>query len=156
MNPAAELLYGHDVLRGKLVSLESFLSCLDVAPFTVSRLTESLATCLRAHIEREEHLLDMVMRQQDEPPFTLIQQLCDEHENHRTRLAILHELLAEGTPRSEEQIMTQAGDLIKDLREHMAKEEEQLFPFMDQERREREECAAAAVDDEAAQLLGLA
>ena len=155
MSLAASLCYDHEVLRGKLATLESFLPSLVVAPFTLSRLTESLATCLRGHTEREERLLDTLMRQQDEPPLALIQQLHDEHENQRTRLAILHELLTHPEPASEEQILTQASYLVKDLREHMAMEERHIFPIIDIDGEGVGE-VTTAVDDEAVETLGLA
>ena len=132
MPRAAGLQYDHEVLRGKLAILEDFLPALIAVPCTISRLTDSLATCWHAHTEREERLLDALMRQQDTPPLSLIQQLHDEHENQRTRLAILHALLTDCTGASEEQVMAQAGELIRDLREHMAEEEAALFPLLEE------------------------
>ena len=122
MNRTAELWYEHDVLRGKLAALEAFLPALYDAPCTLARLTDSLAVCLRAHTDREECFLDDLTHQLDAPPTGFLQQLHDEHENQRMRLAILHELLTQLDP-SPEQVAVQACYLIKDLREHMAREE---------------------------------
>ena len=132
MNPAADLWYDHEVLRGKLAILEDFLPALVGAPCTISRLTDSLATCWHAYIEREARLFDIAMRQQDEPPQALIQRLHDDHENQRTRLAILHALLTDCKAVSEEQVLAQAAELIRDLREHMVEEEAALFPLLEE------------------------
>ncbi len=156
MEPTAELLYDHEVLRGKLALLEEHLPALPIAGFIMWRLTDSLAACLRSHTAREEHLLASLIPHRVSLPAEFVQRLLDEHENQRTRLAILHALLTEGRPDSEAQIRMQAGELIQELREHMVKEEIQLFPLMDQGRYEREEYVVAAVDNEVAQLMGLA
>ncbi len=83
----------------------------------------------------------------------LLQHLHDEHENQRTRLAILHELLTQSEPASEEQIVTQASHLVKDLREHLAAEERHFFPLIDGEDVGE---AATAANGEAVEMLGLA
>jgi hemerythrin-like domain-containing protein len=156
MKPSDELRYDHDVLRAKLSVLEEHLPSGHEGVFTLSRLTDSLASCLRSHTEREECLLATLAWQHGEPPGESLQHLHDEHENQRARLAILHELLTQPEPASDEQVATQALYLVRDLREHMAQEEERCFPFIDQERHGVEERVAAAVDDEATQFLGLA
>jgi iron-sulfur cluster repair protein YtfE (RIC family) len=68
-----------------------------------------------------------------EPPDESLQQLHDAHENHRTRLAILRDLLTRPGPGSDEQVAVQASYLVRDLREHMAAEEQRLFPLIDEE-----------------------
>ena len=170
MKPGDVLRYDHEVLRAKLSSLEMYLpSCHDCG-CTLSRLTDSLASCLRSHTEREERLLAALTFQYGEPlygpaaaracrvgraarPGGSLQHLHDEHENHRTRLAILHELLTHPESAAEEQIVTQASYLVKDLRKHMAVEERRFFPLLDGEGVGE---VATTVDAEAVEMLGLA
>ena len=153
MKPGDGLRYDHEVLRAKLSSLEMYLPSCHECRCTLSRLTDSLASCLRSHTEREERLLAALAFQHSEPPGGSLQHLYDEHENHRTRLAILHELLTHPESAAEEQIVTQASYLVKDLREHMAVEERQFFPVIDGEGLGE---VATAVDEEAVEMLGLA
>lgn len=153
MHASEELRYDHEVLRGKLMLLEERAPSVRECPCTFSRLTDSLATCLRSHTEREERLLAMSALRQGEPQRVRLQHLHDEHENHRTRLAILHDLLSQPESASEEQIIAQASDLANDLREHMAREERQVFPLLDGD------CggeAWTAVGEETVEMLGLA
>ena len=148
-----ELRYDHEVLRAKLCTLEAYLPSCRVCACTLSRLTDSLATCLRSHTEREERLLATLTGRQRPPLGEPLQHLHDAHENQRTRLAILHELLTTPEPASEEQIATHASHLVKDLREHMAVEERQFFPIID---RAGGGEVATAVDETSVELLGLA
>jgi hypothetical protein len=64
-------------------------------------------------------------------PAEAIQQFSDEHENQRTRLAILHEFLARQDPVADEQILAQASEIIGELRSHLADEEQHFFPAID-------------------------
>ena len=130
MDPAEDLRYEHEVLRGKLAMVEEFLPSFCDAPFLVAQLTDALAACWHAHTEREERLLDALMRHRYEPPPVSLQRLHDEHENQRMRLAVLHTLITAGGAASGDQVATQAGYLIKELREHMAREEEEMFPVI--------------------------
>jgi len=153
MKPSDELRYDHEVLRGKLFVLEEHLpSCHDCGCM-LSRLTDSLAGCLRSHTEREERVFAALAWEQGRPAGEALQHVHDEHENQRTRLAILHELLTRAAPASEEQVASQASCLAKDLREHMAMEERQLFPIIDGEAVGN---AIITNDGEAAEMLGLA
>ena len=153
MKASDELRYDHEVLRAKLLSLELSLPASQARACTLSRLTDSLASCLRSHVEREEHLLAARALRYGEPPAECLQHLHDEHENQRTRLAILHDLLTHPEPAAEDQIVTQASYLVKDLREHMVVEERRVFPVIDGEVVSE---ATTAVDEETVEMLGLA
>ena len=155
MKPSDGLRYDHDVLRAKLALLETYLPCGHACGCTLSRLADSLASCLRSHTEREERLLSARAWRHGAPTGASLQRLHDEHENHRTRLAILHELLVQPGPAADAQVAAQASSLVRDLREHMAKEE-RLFPLMDQEPGEEEARMTAAAEDQAVPWLDLA
>jgi hypothetical protein len=79
----------------------------------------------------------------------LISRLRDEHDNQRTRLAILHSLLTQPGPAPEEHIAVQVRHLLQDLRLHMAAEEIWLFPCLDHE------VDLIVVREEAAPLAGV-
>ncbi len=134
----------HDVLRAKLWSLELYLPSSHECAGTLSRLTESLASCLRSHTEREERLLARFTLRRGEPPGESLQHLHDEHENQRTRLAILHDLLTRGEAVPEDQLATHASSLIQDLREHMAQEEAAVFRALDEQALTRGAASARA------------
>ena len=153
MKTSDEFRYDHDVLRAKLCLLELYLPSYRDCACTVSRLTDSLASCLRSHTEREERILAVLAFECGAPSKEFLEHLHDAHENQRMRLAILHELLTAPEPASEEQIAMHASYLVKDLREHMAVEERQLFPIID--RAGGDEVAAPA-DETSVELLGLA
>jgi iron-sulfur cluster repair protein YtfE (RIC family) len=132
MRPSDELRYDHEVLRGKLDLLEEELPSLPRLRVSVSKLTDSLASCLRSHAEREERLLAGVTSPRIDPFLNHpLQHVHDDHLNERIRLAVLHGLLAGEPSAPQGQVITQASDLIKELREHMAEEEACVFPLLD-------------------------
>jgi iron-sulfur cluster repair protein YtfE (RIC family) len=106
---------------------------------------------LRAHTEREERLLAL-RAEPCTPMRDVLDHLRADHENQRTHLAILHELITQRGVRAESQILAQAHCLAQDLREHMAEEETRVFPLLEQ----AEERAAPAAASEAEELAGLA
>ena len=150
------LRHDHDVLRATLAMLEEQLPAFRTAfrSVSVSRLLDSLATHLRLHTEREERLLAALAPRGEGPFAAPIHHLQDEHENQRTRLAILHELLTHPEPAVEGQIVAHASHLVQDLREHMAAEERQFFPLIHGEGVGGG--TTAGVGDEAVELLGRA
>ena len=132
MPAADELRDDHAATRAKLTLLESWLPSFRIAPVTISRLTDDVAVCLRAHVEREHRVLVAWMRGQETLPLAFIQRLEDEHENQRTELAVLHGLLTEGEPAATaEDVMREARTLLSDVRAHLAREET-LLPTLDQ------------------------
>ena len=132
MKPSDELRYEHEVLRAKLALLEEWVPYFCVTPLTLRRLVISLADHLRAHAEHEERCLGVLRGGASVPTQTLLDHLHDDHVNHRTRLAILHDLVSRDGAQAQEQLLIQAGAFIRALREHMAMEEAQLFPLLDE------------------------
>ena len=131
MTASAELWYEHDLLRGKLALLEEWLPCLPDALHTVRRMAWSLASCLANHLEREEALLFDLWTESRELSAASIQALLRDHRQYGARLTLLLELLST-TDGSPELAPVHAQPLIKELREHMAKEEQRLFPALDE------------------------
>lgn len=156
MQPTDELRYDHEVLRAKLALLEDDLPLLPALRVTVSRLTDSLATCLRAHTEREEQLLDRLGLQDSRRPLPAdtLQHLHDAHENQRTHLAILHDLLTQPAPASDARIAAEAASFVEELRQHLTEEERTCFPAVEQEAPGARDLVTLAAEDE--QYLGLA
>ena len=150
MKASDELRYDHEVLRAKLQSLELFCPSSHQCACVLSRLTDSLTSCLRSHAEREERLLAARMSRDGEPPPECLQQLHAEHEHQRSRFAMLRELF-QSERTSEDQLVTQASCVVRDLREHLAAEERQWFPLLDGGRAGK---AATAADGEAVEILG--
>jgi hemerythrin-like domain-containing protein len=145
MKPGEEFQYEHEVIRGKLALLEEQLPWVDDVCFSVAHLIDSLAAFLRCHTAKEERFFAGLHLPYGSPQAEFVCRLQGEHENHRTRLAILHELLTQSGPAPMEQIAVQADYLIRDLREHMAFEEACLFPEIDRAALGRDE-AVAAID----------
>ena len=150
MKPTDELRQDHQLLRAELALLEQQLQALRGARSTVSRLSDSLASCLRFHTERQERLLARLASRGEDLPVEAVQHLHDEHENQRTRLAVLHEFLARQESPVEDQIVARASEMIEELRAHMLNEEEQLFPVID-----RQEISRGAHHHEQAGFLGV-
>ena len=122
MRPSEVLRSDHAILRSQLTALERQLTNPDATSFALSRLMDALAERLRCHTEYEERLWDAHCCA---PEF--LESLHDDHENQRTRLAVLHTLLADVGPISEAQVLAQAAGFIHDLRRHMALEEAVFF-----------------------------
>ena len=131
MNASDELRYDHDVLRAKLCLLELYLPSYRDCACTVSRLIDSFASCLRSHTEREERLLTVLALACGEPSQVCLERVHDAHENQRTQLAILHGLLSQPEPGEEGQVVVQFAYLAHNVREHLATEEQDLFPLID-------------------------
>ena len=124
MNAATELRDDYTLIRTKLALLESWLPSFRVAPVTISRLTDAVVCCLRAHVEHEHRVLADSPDGRETLPLELVERLEDEHENQRMRLAILHGLLTEGEPvATAEQVMREARGLMAEVRAHLAMEE---------------------------------
>jgi len=152
MKPTDELRHDHQLLRAELALLEQQLQALRGARSTVSRLSDSLASCLRFHTERQDRLLARLASRGEELPSEAVQHLHDEHENQRTRLAVLHEFLARQDSPVEDQIVARASEMIEDLKAHITGEEERLFPVI-----ERQESGKGALhhEHEQAGFLGV-
>jgi len=116
MSLAADALYDHEVLRGKLALLEELLPSLRVAPYTITRLTESIIACLHRHIDAAD-LGDAAA------PSTSAPRWRDEHRELQTRASILLELIAPAGELAEQHALTHVGYFLADLRRHLREEE---------------------------------
>ena len=132
MRPTAELRNDHLVLRAKLELLEGLLPLATTTQFPIRELVYSISRRLRCHTEKEELLL-AALRDMCHPGRTAgaVNRLPDEHRDQRQTLDILEGLLAKGPACPTDPVMAYGSHLIDGLREHMAAEEEQLFPMVD-------------------------
>ena len=153
MRPSDALWDDHEVLRARLALLEEWVPLVRITPCMLWLLVDLLAKDLRRHTAKEERLTAALASGIDAQSVSRIQHLQDDHDNQRTQLAILHELLEHCGEGSAEAVFVQATHLINDLREHMAKEEQGLFWLIDQECEEEGERVAASGEDHVEQFL---
>ena len=151
MKRTDELWYDHEVLRSKLALLEEYLPVRSYGLYTVTRLTDALAESLRSHVEREERMFAHLAPHGETELAGPIQHAHDDHDNERIRLAVLHGLLTRPEPVSDEQVTIQASYLIQDVRDHMAREEAELFPVI-----EMRETFEVQESNDTVEMLGLA
>ena len=137
MKPSEALRYDHKQLRRKLSLLHDLLPRVQAKRMAAARIVNSLAVQLRSHSETEERLLEkttLYSRKGTGNRIDSLLRLHDEHENHRTRLAVLHKLLTQENPACDaQQVAAQAGYLQADLEALMREEEDTLFPLIDRE-----------------------
>lgn len=131
MKPSDELRYEHEVLRAQLALLEEWVPYFCVTPLSLRRLVLSLADHLRVHTEHEERRVAALRDGAQSLPRDLLDRLQTDHVNQRTRLAVLHDLVSRDSAQAQEPLLTQAGGFIRDMREHLAAEEAQVFPLID-------------------------
>lgn len=128
MDVCEELRHEHDVLRRDLEELEEQLPAVPLTRPVVSCLTESLALHLRSHVEKEERLLVAHPSRYEPSRPDVMEHSHDDHDNQRIHLAVLHELLTLEGPEPDRQLVTEASEFIKELREHLTMEETEIFP----------------------------
>ena len=131
MRPTAELRNDHVVLRAKLELLEGLLSLVQTTQFPLRELTSSIARRLRCHTEKEEVLLVALRDVQRGPSADITHRLPAEHADQQETLHILQGLLAKGPACPSDEVTAYGAHLIDALREHMANEEERVFPAID-------------------------
>lgn len=144
MRAHEQLQCDHAQLRAQLAELERMLREVPLNRAAVAGLTDTFCACLRAHTEHEEQLAALSINGGAWPRNTVLQHLQEEHENQRTRLAILHQLLSQAPPVPASEVAAQAMDVVEDLRAHMAEEERALFPALE------------TAEEETVEMLGLA
>ena len=132
MKPTTELREDHAILRAKLNLLEGLLPLARTTQFPIRDLVYSISRRLRCHTEKEEVLL-AALRDVRHPGWAAgpVNRLPDEHHDQRQTLDILEHLLAQGSACPSDQVMAYGSHLLDGLREHMAAEEETLFPMVD-------------------------
>jgi hemerythrin-like domain-containing protein len=157
MQPTETLIYDHEVLRSTLTCLETFLPEGAECACTLTRLIGSLADRLDSHTEQEERMFAARAAQSGELAAGSLRGLRKVHAQYRARLAALQDLLTQPEPASRDQIVAQGMYFAKDLREHLADEEQRVFPTMGGEAGgQAGGQAAASADDGAVEILGLA
>jgi hypothetical protein len=152
MNASAALRHEHDLLREQFTLLEGELLRLIVTPTAARRLTASLVPLLHAHVIREEALLARACSS-GAVPADLAEHLPRDHKHYEARLAMLDDLLSVAVPGMEEQAVVQAEYLIRDLRQHLAHDEADLFPRFDRLPEEAAPTGGQAADDETGSVL---
>ncbi len=132
MRATEELRNDHGVLRGELVLLEELLPLAQAPHGPLRSLASSLARCLSCHTEKEELLLGLLDERLPQATRAAIRPLLDQHEGQTRALTVIRDLLATEEGPSIEQATHHLSRLIAELHEHMAEEEETLFPALDQ------------------------
>jgi len=142
MKPTAVLRNDHEVLRSKLTLLEGLLPLERTAHFPLREVTYSITRRLRCHLEKEEHLFALLRSRRVPQSLALTSALLDEHQDQRLTTTLLLDLLLNGAASPIDPIALCASHLIDGLREHMAREEAEVFPLIDQAMGERQETEA--------------
>ena len=124
----------HEVLRRKLEFLEAALQVAPQSVFVLREMCYSLTKMLDAHIRREEEALT---------PYTnrilaILRYRADQdHADQRLILRDVNALLLQGIKMPPSKVVSLLAHLIEELREHMAEEEREVFPAVDEA---EEEC----------------
>lgn len=131
MRATEELRNDHEALREQLAQLEEWLPLLNTAPLTLLNLIRTLIRRLHTHTEQEEWLLVALQERVRGKAHVATGSFPDEHQDQQRTLRHLLELFAKGHDAPADQVDAYATHLIDSLREHMAKEEAELFPLAD-------------------------
>ena len=131
MRPTEVLRNDHEVLRSKLTLLEGLLPLEHAAQFPIQEVTYSITRRLRCHMEKEECLYALLQDGGFPQPVVLTAALLDEHQDQRLTTTLLLDLLLKDSEFPANQIALCAVHLIDGLREHMAREETEVFPWVD-------------------------
>ena len=136
----------HEVLRRKLEFLEAALQMAPQTPFVLRDMCHSLTRMLDEHIRREEQTL---------APYTnrisalFRYRAGQDHADQRLVLRDVNTLLLEGIKMPTSTVVSRLSHLIDELREHMAEEEQQVFPAVDR----AEEAHPEPVEPQAPMIL---
>lgn len=139
MAVTAMLKKDHEVLRRKLDFLEAALQVAPQSVFVLRDMCHSLTTMLNAHIRREEEALA--------PHTNRIRALLryhagQDHADQQTVLCDINTMLLAGIKMPTSTVVNRLSHLIQELREHMADEEEYLFPAVDSAEQEQPKAGA--------------
>lgn len=121
----------HEVLRGKLTLLEGLLPLERAVYFPMREVTYSITRRLRCHLEKEEGLFALLRERKSAQFLPLTSALLGEHQDQRLTTTLLLDLLLKGSESPIDHIALCASHLIDGLRGHMAREEADIFPFVD-------------------------
>lgn len=129
MGPTDTLKKDHELLRKKLEFLEAAMQVAPEAQFALREMCWSLARMLKEHIQREEQVLAPYSnRIRALTPYRFAQ----DHVDQQAMLRDVNGLLLRGIKAPVGEVVLPLGHLIEDLREHMEKEECEVFPVVDQ------------------------
>ncbi len=129
MEATRPLRQDHDLLRKKLLLLESALQVAPEARFVLREMCFSLQHLLHDHISRELPVLQRDLphvRPEDRPPSVA------DHQDARSLLRTVNELLLGGMRASMPTVVLWLSKLIELLREQMAQQERAAFPALEQ------------------------
>jgi len=132
MRATEELRADHGLLRAKLAILERLLP---LAPTTKPTLLEQLARIarmLRCHTEKEELLVSLLRERLSAELADALPDLLDAHERHSRLIRSGLRLLAARSEAPTAEPIEALTRLITELREHLARDEDRLFPELDQ------------------------
>lgn len=134
MAVTAMLKKDHEILRRKLDFLETAMQVAPQSAFVLRDMCHSLTKMLDAHIHREEEALA--------PHTNRIRALLryhagQDHADQQTVLRDINTMLLAGIKMPTSTVVNRLSHLIQELREHMADEEEHLFPAVDSAEQEQ-------------------
>ncbi len=132
MTPTGALRNDHDVLRSKLALLEGLLPLGHAARFPMREFTYSISRLLRRHMEQETRVLSRLRAMESPRLLAPTSALLDEHQDQRLTATLLLDLLLRGSDAPMDHIVLCASHLIEGSREHMAREETEVFPLIDE------------------------
>jgi len=138
MKAVDRLRRDHTILRAKLNVLEGALKMGPEVWFVLREVCYTLARQLRDHIRREEALVAACRHAMREETLTHV---TVEHRDEPQRLRLLNRLFMEETGHSLDHLRPVLTDVIDGLRRHMAEEEAELFPVLEQVLSSREAVA---------------
>ena len=119
----------HEVLRRKLEFLEAALQVAPQSPFVLREMCHSLTRMLDEHIHREDEAL---MPYANRIRAILHYRADQDHADQRLILRDVNALLLQGLKMPTSKVVSLLSHLIEELREHMAEEEREVFPAVEQ------------------------
>ena len=130
MNPAELLLIEHECLRNDLRRLESLEPLQELARSSLQEVACSLRRRIRSHETKEQFFLGEMVQSQAYTRIPWIEDLQEEHKDHRFTVSLLLDLLTADAYEADAVSMC-CLHLIDGLRHHMRTEECLLFPIIE-------------------------
>jgi len=129
MGATGSLRREHQILRARLRLLEAAMQMAPEAQFALREMCWSLARMLDEHIRHEVEALQPYHNRIQ----ALIQaRMAQDHADQQVVLRGVNALLLGGINAPVSRAVPPLAELIKELRHHMAQEEQEVFPMVDQ------------------------
>jgi hemerythrin-like domain-containing protein len=131
MRPIDALRDEHAQLREQLTQLERAVRVLQAARVVACQLSESLSARLRSHVDNENHALTSFAARHNGWFARTVERLDQEHGRDVGQVAAVQQLLEREELALEQRVVGEAVHLMADVRAHMAAEEREVFPAME-------------------------